>query len=71
MKLLVSVDREVISKGGGWPLCIEFEGSDHAIYAKEVYIPGPCTLVYKPDEHDPGDPKASCWIEVEGDVICR
>lgn len=37
----------------------------------KVMIPGPCRLVYRPQEADKGDSSATVWIEVEGDVQAR
>lgn len=74
--LKISIDRQVINSNllrGEFhpPIVIEMDGNPSCIYATTVDITGPSRIVYRPQEPDADDAAATCWIEVEGDVICR
>ncbi len=73
--LRLSIDRKVIKEnllnGTDRPvIAIEVVGNESCVYAREVFIPGPSRLVYRPGEHDRDDALASAWLEVSGDVYC-
>lgn len=74
--LKISVDRDVLIQnladgGARPPIVIETDGNASCVYAREVVIPGPSRVVYRPKEHDVGDKTASVWIEVAGDIeVC-
>ena len=38
-------------------------------YCSEVYVEGPCRVVYSPDKPLPCGAKV--WIETESEVVCR
>ena len=72
--LHISIDRAVIRQNladGGRrpPICIETPGNDCAVYAREVFIPGPCRVVYRPESPDADDATSTAWIECDCDVV--
>lgn len=70
MKTIVHVNQHVIRANGktgerNAPLTVKTYKSNE--YAHEVYIEGPCRVVYSPDK--PLSCGAKVWIETEGKVI--
>lgn len=75
MKKYISIERKHIATNLTLPIekhlpviCVEYEDGRPEEHYNRVDILGPSVVVYKPFDHDEGDPSSSAWIETDSEI---
>lgn len=75
MKKYISIERKRIATNLLLPseqhlpiICVEYEDGRPEEHYHHVDILGPSAVVYKPFDHEPGDPMSTAWIETESEL---